>query len=204
MKKEFPNTSDTDGFPVEVATSTFAAHGSEQRLSVLRVLLRAGPQGLSIGALGSRSGVTGSALPHHLRGQPGLGEDAHEWQSRSAICAAVAYDALQELSVLLLRNCCADCGSEPLHQGRKEGDHAVPLVDALLAHGMAPGAAMSFVIAGGVSCIPAALAVWALVKPRVFAAYLGFAVAGAVLAGIAWGQLPEPQARFSGTINRHP
>ncbi|GGA22145.1 MAG: permease [Rhodobacteraceae bacterium] len=69
------------------------------------------------------------------------------------------------------------------------GYAAVPLVDALLAQGMAPGAAMSFVVAGGVSCIPAAIAVWALVKPRVFAAYMGFAVAGSLAAGLAWGAL---------------
>ena len=66
------------------------------------------------------------------------------------------------------------------------GYAAVPLVDALLAQGMTQGAAMSFVIAGGVSCIPAAIAVWALVKPRVFAAYIGYAVLGAVLAGAVW------------------
>lgn len=66
------------------------------------------------------------------------------------------------------------------------GYAAVPLVDALLAQGMSNGAAMSFVIAGGVSCIPAAIAVWALVKPRVFAAYIGLAIIGAVLAGLAW------------------
>ena len=66
------------------------------------------------------------------------------------------------------------------------GYAAVPLVDALLAQGMTQGAAMSFVIAGGVSCIPAAIAVWALVKPRVFAAYLGFAITGAVIAGAIW------------------
>ncbi|MFD1159915.1 permease [Roseovarius aestuarii] len=66
------------------------------------------------------------------------------------------------------------------------GYAAVPLVDALLAQGMTQGAAMSFVIAGGVSCIPAAIAVWALVKPRVFAAYIGYAMMGAVLAGVAW------------------
>lgn len=69
------------------------------------------------------------------------------------------------------------------------GYAAVPLVDALLSQGMAPGAAMSFVIAGGVSCIPAAIAVWALVKPRIFAAYLGFAFVGAVLAGLSWSAL---------------
>ncbi len=66
------------------------------------------------------------------------------------------------------------------------GYAAVPLVDALLEQGMANGAAMSFMIAGGVSSIPAAIAVWALVKPRIFAAYLGFAIAGATLAGLAW------------------
>ncbi|MBF9030547.1 permease [Rhodobacterales bacterium HKCCE3408] len=69
------------------------------------------------------------------------------------------------------------------------GYAAVPLIEGLLAQGMSQGAAMAFMIAGGVSCIPAAVAVWALVKPRVFAAYLGFAVVGAMLAGFAWGAL---------------
>ena len=67
------------------------------------------------------------------------------------------------------------------------GFAAVPLVAGLIDQGMSNGAAMSFVIAGGVSCIPAAIAVWALVKPRVFAAYVGLAITGAILAGLAWG-----------------
>lgn len=66
------------------------------------------------------------------------------------------------------------------------GYAAVPLVDALLQSGMANGAAMSFMVAGGVSSIPAAIAVWALVKPRVFASYMGFAITGATLTGIVW------------------
>ncbi len=66
------------------------------------------------------------------------------------------------------------------------GYAAVPLVDALLQKGMVPGAAMSFMIAGGVSSIPAVVAVWALVKPRIFAAYLGFGLAGSIFAGLAW------------------
>jgi uncharacterized membrane protein YraQ (UPF0718 family) len=69
------------------------------------------------------------------------------------------------------------------------GYATVPLVHALLAQGMSNGAAMSFVIAGGVSCIPAAIAVWALVKPRVFASYLGIALAGSVAAGLVWNVL---------------
>ncbi|WP_204113267.1 permease [Shimia biformata] len=66
------------------------------------------------------------------------------------------------------------------------GYAAVPLVDALLAQGMSNGAAMSFMLAGGVSCIPAAIAVWALVKPRVFAAYLSYALVGSLIAGTLW------------------
>ena len=66
------------------------------------------------------------------------------------------------------------------------GYGAVPLVDALLSQGMSAGAAMSFMIAGGVSSIPAAIAVWALVKSRVFAAYLIYGIVGATLSGILW------------------
>ncbi len=66
------------------------------------------------------------------------------------------------------------------------GYAAVPLVNALLEQGMSNGAAMSFMIAGGVSCIPAAIAVWALVKPKVFFAYLSFALMGAMIAGTLW------------------
>ena len=66
------------------------------------------------------------------------------------------------------------------------GYAAVPLVDGLIGQGMSQGAAMSFILAGSVTCIPAAIAVWALVKPRVFAAYIGFGISGAIIAGILW------------------
>ncbi|MGC8201769.1 permease [Aliiroseovarius sp. PTFE2010] len=66
------------------------------------------------------------------------------------------------------------------------GYAAVPLVSGMIDQGMAPGAGMSFMIAGGMTCIPAAIAVWALVKPRVFAAYVGFAIAGAMASGLVW------------------
>jgi len=65
----------------------------------------------------------------------------------------------------------------------------VPLLAGLVEQGMSQGAAMGFVLAGGVSCIPAAIAVWALVKPRVFAGYLGIAFVGALSAGLIWGAI---------------
>ena len=90
------------------AASTFAALGSEQRLSVLRCLVRAGPGGLSIGALGRRAGVTGSTLTHHMKILAQAGLVTQQRQGRSIICAAVAYDELRALSAFLLRECCAD------------------------------------------------------------------------------------------------
>lgn len=66
------------------------------------------------------------------------------------------------------------------------GNAALPLVAGLMAKGMAPGAAMAFLIGGGVTSIPAALAVWAVTPRKVFAVYLGLAVLGALLAGIVF------------------
>lgn len=66
------------------------------------------------------------------------------------------------------------------------GYAAAPLVGGLVSQGMSQGAAMSFMLAGSVSCIPAAIAVWALVKPRVFAAYLALGISGALIAGLIW------------------
>jgi len=64
------------------------------------------------------------------------------------------------------------------------GYAAIPLVSGLMEIGMTPGAAMAFVTAGAVSSIPAAIAVWALVKKPVFALYLLLGITGAILS--AW------------------
>jgi len=67
------------------------------------------------------------------------------------------------------------------------GYAALPLVGGLIDSGMQPGAGMAFLIAGGVTSIPAAIAVFALARRPVFLAYLGFALTGAILAGFAYG-----------------
>ncbi|MGY6547791.1 MAG: permease [Roseinatronobacter sp.] len=66
------------------------------------------------------------------------------------------------------------------------GFAALPLIDTLIGQGMQPGAGMAFLVAGGVTSLPAAIAVWALVKPRVFALYLGIALGGAFTMGLAF------------------
>ncbi len=60
--------------------------------------------------------------------------------------------------------------------------YAAPaLVSGLVEQGMSIGSAMAFMVAGAISSIPAMTAVWSLVKPQVFAAYLGFGVIGAIV-----------------------
>ncbi|MGF1553587.1 MAG: permease [Paracoccaceae bacterium] len=66
------------------------------------------------------------------------------------------------------------------------GYAALPLVSGLIEQGMAPGAGLAFLVAGGVSSIPAAIAVWALARPRVFALYLGLAFTGAMASGLLY------------------
>ncbi|MEB8389367.1 permease [Rhodobacteraceae bacterium KMM 6894] len=64
------------------------------------------------------------------------------------------------------------------------GYAALPLVGGLIGQGMAPGAGMAFLVAGGVTSIPAAMAVWALAKPQVFALYIGLSLTGAFASGL--------------------
>jgi hypothetical protein len=63
------------------------------------------------------------------------------------------------------------------------GYAAIPLISGLMEMGMIPGAAMSFITAGAVSSIPAALAVYALVKKPVFVMYIALGLTGSMLAG---------------------
>mgnify|MGYP001586602936 FL=1 len=98
-----------DRNPLGIAqtASAFAALGSEQRLTVLRVLVRAGDEGLSIGELGERSGITGSTLTHHVKllAQAGLVDQV---KTGRVIRCAVSYPRIQELSTYLVQECCAD------------------------------------------------------------------------------------------------
>ena len=66
------------------------------------------------------------------------------------------------------------------------GYAAIPLIGGLMDLGMAPGAALAFLVAGGVTSLPAAMAVFALVRKGVFAWYLVLSGVGALTAGFAY------------------
>jgi uncharacterized membrane protein YraQ (UPF0718 family) len=60
---------------------------------------------------------------------------------------------------------------------------ALPMVSGLLAQGMNPAAGLAFLIAGPTTTLPAMAAVWGLTTRRVFALYVSFSLAGAVVLG---------------------
>ena len=63
------------------------------------------------------------------------------------------------------------------------GYAAIPLISGLMEMGMTSGAAMAFITSGAVSSIPAALAVYALVRKTIFVLYIILGLSGSMLAG---------------------
>ncbi|MHA1188861.1 MAG: permease [Alphaproteobacteria bacterium] len=61
---------------------------------------------------------------------------------------------------------------------------APALLAGLMEQGMGAGAAMAFMIAGAVSCVPAMAAVWSLVNRAVFAVYVLLGLVGAIISGL--------------------
>ena len=66
------------------------------------------------------------------------------------------------------------------------GYAAIPTVSALVDMGMAPGAGLAFMVAGGVTSIPAAMAVFALVRRPVFMWYLALGLTGSLAVGLTY------------------
>jgi ArsR family transcriptional regulator len=87
------------------ALNAFAALSQETRLQIVRLLVKAGPDGLAAGAIGEAVGASSSKASFHLSHleQAGLIESRRE--SRSILYSA-AYPALAGLVGFLMRDCC--------------------------------------------------------------------------------------------------
>ncbi|MDJ0958990.1 MAG: metalloregulator ArsR/SmtB family transcription factor [Arenicellales bacterium] len=95
---------------IEEAAQGFAAVGSEPRLEVLLALVRAGPDGLTVGEIQEHVGVPASTLAHHLRFLAAGGLIEQERVGRAVINRA-AYERIETLANFLLRECCMDAKS---------------------------------------------------------------------------------------------
>ena len=97
---------------LEEAAQGFAACGSEPRLMVLRLLVRAGDEGLSVGEIQERTAIPASTLAHHLGFLAAGGLVEQERRGRTVINRA-AYRRIEALAAFLLEACCADARPSP-------------------------------------------------------------------------------------------
>jgi DNA-binding transcriptional ArsR family regulator len=98
---------------IEFAAQGFSAVCSASRLQVLQMLVRAGPNGLSISDIQQRSGIAASTLAHHLKFLATGELITQEKHGRSVINTA-NYKVIQALADFLLHECCADTHDECL------------------------------------------------------------------------------------------
>lgn len=66
------------------------------------------------------------------------------------------------------------------------GYAAIPLVGGMIELGMSPATGMGFMLAGSVTSIPAAIAIWSLARMRLFALYVAVGGIGALIAAASW------------------
>jgi ArsR family transcriptional regulator, arsenate/arsenite/antimonite-responsive transcriptional repressor len=91
------------------AVDALAALAHEHRLSVYRMLVQAGPEGLNAGTIASKLKIPPSSLTFHMQNLHRAGLVTQERRSREVIYAA-DFDSMNALVGYLTENCCA--GSE--------------------------------------------------------------------------------------------
>ncbi|PSC05652.1 transcriptional regulator [Alsobacter soli] len=87
------------------AVPAFAALAQETRLQIVRLLVKAGPDGMAAGALGEAVGATSSRLSFHLKELEHAGLVTSRRQSRSIIYSA-SFSGLGEVLRFLTEDCC--------------------------------------------------------------------------------------------------
>ncbi|MBB3288765.1 MULTISPECIES: metalloregulator ArsR/SmtB family transcription factor [Rhizobium] len=88
------------------ALASFGALSQETRLQIIRMLVVAGPDGMSAGAIAENAEVSPSNVSFHLKELERAGLINQQRESRSIIYSA-AYDALGGLVRFLMEDCCA-------------------------------------------------------------------------------------------------
>ena len=92
---------------LEKAANVLAKIGNPTRLKIVRLLVRAGHEGLPVGTIQKKLGVPGSTLTHHITHLKSAGVIRQERQQATLICK-MEYEVLQNLVDYLTEECCAD------------------------------------------------------------------------------------------------
>lgn len=114
------------------AQVAFAALSQETRLRIVRLLVRAGRDGLAAGEIADELGVSASNMSFHLKELDRAGLIAARREARSIIYSA-GYESLTGLIGFLMRDCCAGrpeicapilaepcCAPQPLSKSKRK------------------------------------------------------------------------------------
>jgi ArsR family transcriptional regulator len=103
------------------AVTALAALAHESRLSVFRLLVEAGPEGLAAGQISDRLGVPPSSLSFHLKELSYADLVTSRQQGRFVIYAA-NFTAMNALLAFLTENCCGGKSCTP-NAAASDGAH---------------------------------------------------------------------------------
>jgi DNA-binding transcriptional ArsR family regulator len=96
------------------AVRAFAALAQENRLSIFRLLVRAGPSGLSVGEIGQKAGIAPTNLSFHLKELDRAGLVTQTRHGRY-IRYALHVEGVRRMIEYLIEDCCGGqaglCGS---------------------------------------------------------------------------------------------
>ena len=92
---------------LEAAAPVLAELGNETRLAIVRLLVRAGDDGLTVGDIQRATGVPGSTLTHHLRRLRDVGLVSRTREGSILWCKA-EMDCIHATAEFLVEECCAD------------------------------------------------------------------------------------------------
>jgi len=92
------------------AANILAKIGNPTRLKIVRLLVRAGDDGLAVGMIQKKLNIPGSTLTHHIAHLKSAGVIRQQRQQATLICK-MEFDVLRKLVDYLTEECCADAAS---------------------------------------------------------------------------------------------
>ena len=95
------------GLSSEDAAAILAELGNGTRLSIVRMLVRAGDDGLTVGDIQRATGVPGSTLSHHLNRLRIVGLVSRSRNGSTLWCRA-EFARIRATADYLIEECCAD------------------------------------------------------------------------------------------------
>ena len=95
---------------LDEAANILSKIGNPTRLKIVRLLVRAGDDGLAVGKIQKKLKIPGSTLTHHITHLKSAGVIRQQRQQATLICK-MEFEVLRKLVDYLTEECCADVES---------------------------------------------------------------------------------------------